>query len=46
MMLIDRAAPGDRERAQAFLNDALQSYQRIGMPGHVGLTHALLDKSS
>jgi hypothetical protein len=29
MMLIDRAAQGDRERARALLNDALQSYQRI-----------------
>jgi hypothetical protein len=45
MMLIDRAAPGDRERARALLNDALQSYQRIKMPGHVGLTRALLEKT-
>jgi hypothetical protein len=45
MMLIDRAAQGDRERARALLNDALQSYQRIGMPGHVGLTRALLNKT-
>jgi tetratricopeptide (TPR) repeat protein len=46
MMLLDRAASGDHERARAFLNDALQSYERIRMPGHVGLTRALLDKSS
>jgi tetratricopeptide (TPR) repeat protein len=46
MMLIDRAAPGDHGRARAFLNDALQSYERIRMPGHVVLARALLDKSS
>jgi tetratricopeptide (TPR) repeat protein len=46
MMLIVRAAQGDRERARTLLNDALQSYQHIRMPGHVGLTRALLDKTS
>jgi hypothetical protein len=45
MMLIDRAAQGDREGARALLNDALQSYHRIKMPGHVELTRALLDKT-
>jgi hypothetical protein len=45
MMLIDRAAHGDRERAQTLLNDALQGYQRIGMPGHMQLTHALFDET-
>jgi tetratricopeptide (TPR) repeat protein len=44
-MLIDRGAPGDRESARALLNDALQTYQHIGMPGHVELTRALLDKT-
>jgi hypothetical protein len=46
MMLLDRASQGDHERARAFLNDALQSYEQIRMPGHVVLTRALLDKSS
>jgi hypothetical protein len=46
MMLIVRAAQGDRESARTLLNDALQSYQHIRMPGHVGLTRALLDKTS
>jgi tetratricopeptide (TPR) repeat protein len=45
MMLIDRAAHGDREKARALLDDALRSYQRIGMPGHAGLTQALLEKT-
>jgi tetratricopeptide (TPR) repeat protein len=45
MMLIDRAADGDREGARALLNDAIETYQRIGMPGHVGLSRALLDKT-
>jgi tetratricopeptide (TPR) repeat protein len=42
MMLIDRAAPGDREKAQTLLREALESYQRIGMPRHVDLTQTLL----
>jgi hypothetical protein len=42
MMLIDRAAPGDREKAQMLLREALESYQRIGMPRHVDLTQTLL----
>jgi tetratricopeptide (TPR) repeat protein len=42
MMLIDRAAPGDREKAQTLLREALESYQRIGMPRHVNLTQTLL----
>jgi eukaryotic-like serine/threonine-protein kinase len=45
MMLVTRAAPSDRERARALLNHALRSYQRIGMPGHAGLTQALLDQT-
>ena len=32
MMLIDRAAPGDREKAQTLLRGALESYTEIGMP--------------
>ena len=42
MMLIDRAAPGDREKAQMLLREALERYQRIGMPRHVDLTQTLL----
>jgi hypothetical protein len=42
MMLIDRAAVGDREKAQTLLSEALQSYERIGMPHHVEMTQTLL----
>ena len=42
MMLIDRAATGDREKAKTLLNQALESYERIGMPRHIEMTHAFL----
>ncbi|MGD0117901.1 MAG: AAA family ATPase [Candidatus Binatus sp.] len=42
MMLIDRAAPGDREKAQTLLSQALESYERIGMSRHVEMTQTLL----
>jgi tetratricopeptide (TPR) repeat protein len=45
-MLIDRAAPGDREKAQSLLNEALGSYQRIGMPRHVEMTQMLLARAA
>jgi tetratricopeptide (TPR) repeat protein len=44
MMLIARTARGARSRARALLNHALESYERIGMPGHAGLTRTLLDQ--
>jgi len=46
IMLIDRAAPGDREKAQTGLNQALQSYERIGMPRHVEMTQRLLAQAT
>jgi Zn-dependent peptidase ImmA (M78 family) len=42
MMLIDRAAPGDREKAQTLLREALESYTLIGMPRHSEVTEMLL----
>jgi hypothetical protein len=39
----NRAAPGDREKAQTLLNEALESYERIGMPRHVEMARALLN---
>jgi len=42
MMLIDRAAPGDREKAQTLLGEALESYTQIGMPRHIEMTQKLL----
>ncbi len=43
MMLMDRAAPGDRERARRMLADARETYTRIGMHRHSEFTQALLD---
>jgi hypothetical protein len=42
MMLIDRAAPGDREKAQTLVREALESYTQIGMPRHIEMTQRLL----
>jgi len=46
MMLIDRAASGDRERARRLLGEALAIYTRVGMPRHVELTRKLRDQSA
>jgi tetratricopeptide (TPR) repeat protein len=43
MMLIDRAAPSDREKAQTLLREALESYTQIGMPRHIEMTQKLLN---
>jgi hypothetical protein len=43
MMLIDRAAPRDRKKAQTLLREALESYTHIGMPRHIEMTRALLN---
>jgi hypothetical protein len=44
MMLMDRAAAGDDERAQTLLREALENYADIGMPRHIVMTQALLDQ--
>jgi tetratricopeptide (TPR) repeat protein len=41
-MLIDRDAPGDREKARELLTEAIAMYRRIGMPKHVEMAEALL----
>ncbi|MGA6970496.1 MAG: AAA family ATPase [Candidatus Binatus sp.] len=46
MMLIDRAAPGDHEKAQTLLSDALATYTQIGMPRHIEMTQVLLAQAS
>jgi hypothetical protein len=46
MMLIDRAAPGDCEKARMLLREALESYALIGMPRHVEMTQALLGRAT
>jgi hypothetical protein len=42
MMLMDRAAPDDREKARRMLADARETYMRIGMRRHSEITEALL----
>ncbi len=44
MMLIDRAARGDREIAKTLLAKALETYTRVGMPRHIEMTQTLLDR--
>jgi hypothetical protein len=46
MMLTDRAAPGDREKAQMLLREVLESYTQIGMPRHVEMARVLLNQAS
>jgi eukaryotic-like serine/threonine-protein kinase len=37
MMLIDRGARGDREKAQTLIGEALETYTHIGMPRHIAM---------
>jgi hypothetical protein len=46
MMLIDRAAPGDREEARRLLSEARETYTRIGMPRHIEMTRTLLEPAA
>jgi tetratricopeptide (TPR) repeat protein len=46
MMLIDRTASGDREKARTLLSEALESYTQIGMPRHIEMTRTLLSQSA
>ena len=42
MMLLDRTAPGDREKARHLLVEAREIYEQIGMHRHREIIHALL----
>jgi tetratricopeptide (TPR) repeat protein len=42
MMLMDRGALGDRERAQTLLNEALKIYKRIRLSRHIEIIRTLL----
>jgi tetratricopeptide (TPR) repeat protein len=44
MMLIDRAAGDDYEKARKLLGEATDTYGSIGMRRHIEMTRALLDK--
>jgi hypothetical protein len=41
-MLLDRNAPGDRDRARSLVDEALLVYRRIGMPHHEELARRLV----
>jgi hypothetical protein len=43
MMLKERAVPGDREKAQTLLGEALKTYTQIGMPRHIEMARGLLN---
>jgi hypothetical protein len=45
MMLLDRGAPGDREKAQTLLREPLETYTRIGMPRHIEMTQTLFARA-
>ena len=42
-MLLDRNAPGDKEKAHALLDEAIELYREIGMPKHVEMAERMLD---
>jgi class 3 adenylate cyclase/tetratricopeptide (TPR) repeat protein len=44
-MLIDRDAPGDRNKARELLTEAIAMYRRIGMPKHIEMAEALLGET-
>ena len=41
-MLIDRDAPGDRDKARELLTEVIAMYRKIGMPKHVEMAEAML----
>ena len=46
MMLMDRAATGDRKKARALLDRAAEIYTSIGMPRHIQMIKALRNRAS
>ena len=46
MMLMDRAASGDRDKARTLLSEALESYTQIGMPRHIEMVRTLLGQDA
>jgi uncharacterized protein (TIGR03086 family) len=45
-MLLDRAAPGDLDRARTVLGHAIEEYRRIGMPRHMDLARGATGNGS
>ena len=44
-MLLDRNAPGDRDRARTLLGEAIEMYLKIGMPKHVEIAEKMLEQA-
>ncbi len=40
-MLLDRNAPGDRDKARTLLGEATEMYRTIGMPKHLEMTEKM-----
>jgi tetratricopeptide (TPR) repeat protein len=43
-MLLDRNAPGDRDRARTLLGEAIDMYRTIGMPKHLELAERMRER--
>ena len=43
-MLIDRNAPGDRDKARTLLSEAVEMYRTIGMPKHLEQAERTLER--
>ena len=41
-MLIDRNAPGDRDKARTLLGEAVEMYRMIGMPKHLEMAERMV----
>ena len=41
-MLIERDAPGDRDKAFRLLTEAIATYRQVGMPKHVEVAERML----
>ena len=41
-MLLDRAGPDDHDQAQTLIGEAVDRYERIGMPRHAVMARSLL----
>ena len=41
-MLLDRNAPGDRDKARTLLGEAIDQYRTIGMPKHLAMAEGML----
>ncbi len=44
-MLLDRNASGDRDKARTMLGEAVEMYQRTGMPRHVEMVQEILKRA-